>query len=83
MNIRQALLTVLLMTGVSGCQTAVIGSCEIPQQYDAKKTVPGDLPPGTTAKGLAEAATAERGQHKLDVDDFNGFHDYVRDNCAH
>ena len=60
----------------------VIGGCEIPAKYDVTKTVPGDLPAGTKAKAFTEAATAERGQHKIDVDDFNGFHDYVKTKCA-
>lgn len=74
---------ILLILALAGCANPVIGSCEVPQQYAQHKTVPGDLPPGTTAKQFAEAATAERGQHKKDVDDFNGFLDYVETRCAH
>ena len=67
-----------------GCGTTpnVIGGCEIPQAYDTTKTVGADLPAGTKSKAFAEAATKERGQHKVDVDDYNGFLSYVRTNCA-
>ena len=81
---RQAILAVLALTGLCGCQTTpnVIAGCEIPQAYDTTKSVGADLPAGTKSKAFAEAATKERGQHKVDVDDYNGFLGYVRTNCA-
>ena len=78
------LMAVCLIGTLAGCASApvnVIGGCEIPAQYDVVKTVGPDLPAGTHSKAFAEAATAERGQHKQDVDDFNGFHNYVQTQC--
>jgi hypothetical protein len=81
---RYAIIALALL--LAGCGTApvvnVVAGCEIPSKYDTVKTTPADLPPGTTSKAFAEAATRERGQHKTDVDDFNGFHDYVKTNCT-
>lgn len=71
-----------LLIALGGCAPVnVLGGCEIPAQYDVTKKVGPDLPAGTKSKAFAEAATAERGQHKLDVDDFNGFRGYVQANC--
>ena len=67
---------------LGGCTTTnVLGGCEIPAQYDVTKKVGPDLSAGTKSKAFAEAATQERGQHKLDVDDFNGLRGYVQANC--
>lgn len=67
---------------VAGCAPVnVIGGCEVPSHYDQTKTVGPDLPAGTKSKAFAEAATAERGQHKTDVDDYNGLLGYVKTNC--
>jgi len=79
-----AVLWLLIALALSGCATApvnVIGGCEVPAQYDVTKSVGPDLPAGTKSKAFAEAATGERGQHKQDVDDFNGFRKYVKDSC--
>lgn len=82
---RQALLTVFAISGIFACSACtdvnVIGGCEVPAHYDVTKTVSADLPAHTTVKQFAAAATAERGQHKIDVDDYNGFLGYVKAKC--
>jgi len=75
----------LIFLGIVLCSCAdpvnVIGGCEVPVHYDVTKAAGPDLPAGTKSKAFAEAATAERGQHKADVDDYNGFVGYVKANC--
>jgi hypothetical protein len=70
---------------LGGCSSMpsinVLGGCEIPQAYDVHKPDPADVPTGTTIKSFVEAATADHAQHKQDVNDFNGLHDYVATNC--
>jgi hypothetical protein len=64
-----------------GTTTAVLGGCEIPTQYDVVKAEPNDVAANATVKEFTLAATKDHAQHKIDVDDFNGFHDYVKANC--
>lgn len=77
-----ALGVILIAMSIAGCAPVnVLGGCEVPAHYDHVKAVPADVPAGTKSKAFAEAATAERGAHKADVDDYNGFLSYVKDNC--
>lgn len=70
---------------LAGCATppsVVIRNCEIPSAYDYVASGPDDLPEVLTAlqKHLQDDL-AERHEHKTLADDFNGFHDYVREKC--
>lgn len=69
------------LAGCSFLPTNVLGGCEIPAQYDVHKPDPKDVPAGSTVKQFVEAAAADHAQHKTDVNDYNGFHDYVATNC--
>lgn len=69
------------MAGCAGADKVFVnGGCEIPAQYDVVKAGPVDLT-RVDPKGHAEEVALERADHKTDADDFNGFHDYVRDKC--
>lgn len=72
------------LAGLMGCGSMpsinVLGGCEMPSQYDVIKTGPADLT-ALDLKGHFEQEAQERHEHKVDANDFNGLHDYVRDNC--
>lgn len=58
----------------------ILGGCEMPARYDVVKTGPVDLTEAALQAHIEQEA-AERHAHKTDANDFNGLHDYVRDNC--
>lgn len=70
--------------GLSGCDTIraanVLGGCPIPAKYDVHKPDPKDFT-AVDPQGHASEVADGRHQAKQDVDDFNGFHDYVATNC--
>lgn len=71
--------------GLSGCDTLksvtnVIGGCPIPAQYDVHKPDPKDFV-AVDPSGHEQEVADGRHVSKQDVDDFNGFHDYVAAKC--
>lgn len=70
------------LMSLMGCATppAVINSCPIPARYDVVKTGPVDLT-ATDLKTHFEQEAQARHDAKTDANDFNGLHDYVKENC--
>lgn len=58
----------------------VIGSCPLPARYDVVKGGPVDLT-ATELKAHFEEEAAARHAAKTDANDFNGLHDYIKENC--
>ena len=75
-------MALLLMGCASSPPPVVLGHCEIPMAYDYVAPGPVDFPVAVTPieKHLQDEL-AERHEHKVVADDFNGLHDYVRDQC--
>lgn len=85
MRAAAALFMVGAVLGLGGCDTIrgvtnVIGGCPIPAQYDVHKPDPKDFV-AVDPQGHASEVADGRHQAKQDVDDFNGFHDYVASKC--
>lgn len=73
-----ALLPWLSLLG--GCSTIqnVLGTCEIPAEYDYVAPGPVDLPDGISGKAFVKAEADERHAHGQLAKDFNGLHDHVK-----
>ncbi len=68
---------------LNGCSTLhgivnVLGTCEIPAQYDYTAEGPADLMPGISLQALVTAEAGVRHDLKTLADDYNGLHDYVK-----
>lgn len=67
-------------------QISTFGHCEIPTEYEMVAQKPADLDPMALTQDniltqLSQDDALQRGERAKLADNFNGFHDYVKDKC--